>query len=476
MHPDAGRITQRNRPAPAQVPEKSIDAARLAHQGHTRRRTDRQQRAADTGSQRHQQPVTMGHVGIHAEDGKHDRDIVDDGGGDADQHIGRQRPEIGIGRLGQETQVAERTQPADTEHHAIKEHQRVPLDALHADEDIEGSAGRLEALRNLPCQAVGTGVVPQFAKFLPTQKKAVDAQQTNSRHHAQRRWQMQEVVHAHGHRNGQAKQSDHHIATRLDHRTQLQTGRLGVRNGKGHDRGRHQPVDERGQEKCEELPESHHTLLPDHQRRDIAKGTEGAAGIGRHHDIHAAHGDEARIAGTDRDHHCAHHQCRRQVVEDRGEKKCQHTAYPEQRTWPKAPADEPVPDGVEDAALLHGVHIGHRRQQEQQQLRISLDLDSQDLGYTRHPRACVGNCHQHPDDPGHDDHGLGFAQVGELFGDDEGVGHRKAKQRGYRKRTANQIRHQATPVSTGRPGTPGAGKYRICATCSRPGNSLNLVS
>src|SRR5688572_10902955 len=58
MYRDAGGIAQPDSPYPSQVGIKRIDAPCLSHERHARGRPDGQQRSADTGRQRYQQPLT----------------------------------------------------------------------------------------------------------------------------------------------------------------------------------------------------------------------------------------------------------------------------------------------------------------------------------------------------------------------------------------------------------------------------------
>src|SRR3712207_6849974 len=54
--------------------------------------------------------------------------------------------------------------------------------------------------------------------------------------------------------------------------------------------------------------------------RSVAEGAEGPAGVGRHHHIDAGQCDEGRPPLADGDGDGAHHQRRRQVVDDRDRK------------------------------------------------------------------------------------------------------------------------------------------------------------
>ena len=87
-----------------------------------------------------------------------------------------------------------------------------------------------------------------------------------------------------------------------------------VRDREMHEQSRHHKINQRRDEQREEGRELHHTFLPDHECGDIAKGTEGTAGIGADDDIDAAQTDKTGVGTPYGEYHGTHQQRGRQVV------------------------------------------------------------------------------------------------------------------------------------------------------------------
>ena len=75
-------------------------------------------------------------------------------------------------------------------------------------------------------------------------------------------------------------------------------------------------------------------------------------------------------SAPDRHDDGAHHQRGRQIVGDRREEEGERAGQPEQRPVAEAGAHQPGAQHVEDAPLLKRVDVGHRDDQEEQQLGI----------------------------------------------------------------------------------------------------------
>jgi hypothetical protein len=93
-----------------------------------------------------------------------------------------------------------------------------------------------------------------------------------------------------------------------------------------------------------------------------------AAGVGGDDDVDAGQRDEARCSGTDGDHDGAHDQRRGQVVGHRRQAERQAAGQPEQAAVTEAGAHQPGPQRLEHVPFLERFDVGHRDEQEQQQL------------------------------------------------------------------------------------------------------------
>ena len=116
---------------------KGVSSPSCAHQGDPCGRTDRKHAATHACSQGYQQPLPLRHIRIHRQHGKHHRDIVDNRRKDADHDIGVGVPHVDIHQAGDQFQAADKAEPADTQHNAVEEQQRVPLCAGNLLENLE---------------------------------------------------------------------------------------------------------------------------------------------------------------------------------------------------------------------------------------------------------------------------------------------------------------------------------------------------
>jgi hypothetical protein len=101
--------------------------------------------------------------------------------------------------------------------------------------------------------------------------------------------------------------------------------RFEVRHRSMHQDGGHQPVDEGRHKEGEKAEEVDDAFLPDHERRDVAEGAEGATCVCGNHDVDAGQGHEARVVAADGQYDCTHQQCSGQIIGDRRDRKGQTT-------------------------------------------------------------------------------------------------------------------------------------------------------
>ncbi|MNF42569.1 hypothetical protein D3C84_236260 [compost metagenome] len=196
-----------------------------------------------------------------------------------------------------------------------------------------------------------------------------------------------------------------------------------ARHHQAHQEGRDQEVEQGGDEEREELAEGHLARLPHHQGGDVAKGAEGAAGIGRHHYVDAGEVDEAAIPPRHLEHHAAHQERRGHVVRHRRDEEGQDTREPEQGAQAITRAHQGGAQGIEQPPLLHGVDIGHGHQQEQQQLGIFQQVVTKSVvGQGAEPLLGIDDANHYPDDAGRDQHRLGLAQLQGLLGHHQPIG------------------------------------------------------
>jgi hypothetical protein len=190
----------------------------------------------------------------------------------------------------------------------------------------------------------------------------------------------------------------------------------------------------------EELEEAQPALLPYHQRRDISERRENTACVGRDHDDDAAKHDELIIADADGHHHGAHHERGGQIVDDRAENERQPADQPEKLPIREAQADELCSKRVEDAPLLHRVHVRDGHDQEQHQLAVVLD-HMLCGGLERRALAIhgIGNAEQRPDEARGQHDRLRFAQLNGLLDDHEPVGDEEDQERQVADRVPRQV-------------------------------------
>ena len=138
--------------------------------------------------------------------------------------------------------------------------------------------------------------------------------------------------------------------------------------------------------------------MPDHQCGDVAKGTERTAGVGADHDVDTGDRHELRLTRTDGQNHRTHNQRGCQVIRDRRDEEGQNTRQPEQCPVAKAFFDQPFTQRVENAALQHGVDVGHRYQEEEEQFSVFEEVVTNGfLDRVRHVVTAVSNRDQDPD-------------------------------------------------------------------------------
>ncbi len=121
MHTNTGNIAKGDGPGPFEMSAKRVIPSRLPHQSDTSGGTNGQERSPYTSSQCHQQPLCMVHLWLHGQNGKHHRNIINDGRQDPHQNIGCGWPKLRIHNLGQKRQIAKRAKSANSQHNAKEE-------------------------------------------------------------------------------------------------------------------------------------------------------------------------------------------------------------------------------------------------------------------------------------------------------------------------------------------------------------------
>ncbi len=172
-----------------------------------------------------------------------------------------------------------------------------------------------------------------------------------------------------------ANSSDHHPGAALHRHRLVDDMHVAGLDREGHDRRRHQPVDQRRQEDRVELEELHLLGLPDHQRGDVAERAERAAGIGRDDQVDRRERRRSRGRGSTVPTASTTLTSASAVVRLSRNGDSTKAAAPVAQKIDRcdSPASQhPEADRLEDVALLHGDHIGHRGDQEEGQLA---DLD-----------------------------------------------------------------------------------------------------
>ena len=102
--------------------------------------------------------------------------------------------------------------------------------------------------------------------------------------------------------------------------------------------------------------------------------------------------------------------------------KCQDSCDPEQTPVAKPLAKQPYPQLIEDTPFQHGVDVGHRHQEEEEQLRVFQKVMPYGLfDFAIGTRHAVGQGHEYPDQTCRNQHGLGFRQVNPFFQHDQQV-------------------------------------------------------
>ena len=165
-----------------------------------------------------------------------------------------------------------------------------------------------------------------------------------------------------------------------------------------HQRRRHQEVDDGRQQQVEEVLEREYAFLPDHQCGDVAERAKRSARVGAHDNIDTGQGHKLGAVPAHSHHHGTHDQCRGQVVRDRRQTKRQGTCDPEQAPVTKALAQQPYPQLVEDTPFQHGVDIGHRHQQEEEQLSVLQEVVPYGVfDFAIGAGGAIGQGHEYPD-------------------------------------------------------------------------------
>jgi hypothetical protein len=78
---------------------------------------------------------------------------------------------------------------------------------------------------------------------------------------------------------------------------------------------------------------------------------------------------------------------------------------PEQRPIRQLAAHEPVAQRIEYIALAHRIYVGHRRQQEEEQLgKFEYEFLHRLLGLVHHPALRIPVADHCPDDAGRENH------------------------------------------------------------------------
>lgn len=330
MRPYADHIAKQNGRQPLEMANEGIHAPGLPHQSHTGGGADGEQAAPHPRGQGHQQPLPGRHLRLHRQHGEHHRNVVDDGGEQAYDHIGLGRIPL-IEELGRQRQIPHEAEPADAHHHPVEEEQGVPLGLGNLVEHIERHYGAEAQQPRLVTGALIEGALPrQDARLGLAQVEAEKLQIAQPRHHAEHRGQLQEVMAGDGRPYGEEEEQHYGGGPAPERHLLVQHPGGMARHHQAHQEGRDQEVEQAGDEEREELAEGHLARLPHHQGGDVAEGAEGAAGIGRHHYVDAGQVDEAAILVGHIEHHCAHQERSGEVVHHGGDEESQEPGEPEQ--------------------------------------------------------------------------------------------------------------------------------------------------
>ncbi len=140
-----------------------------------------------------------------------------------------------------------------------------------------------------------------------------------------------------------------------------------------HKERRYGKVDKGGNEQSEKLEELGFALLPYHQRGDIAKGREGAAGVCSHYQVGAGNSHEGWRVAAERHHDGPHQKNRGEVVKKRRKTKSADAGNPKKTPVAQLVTDEPGSQRLEHPAFLESVDISDRHQEKKEQLAIFED-------------------------------------------------------------------------------------------------------
>ena len=156
------------------------------------------------------------------------------------------------------------------------------------------------------------------------------------------------------------------------------------------------------------------------------------------------------IVATNGHDHGAHEQGGGEIVGQRRDEKGQAAREPEQLAQAEATAHHPGTQGIEHQPVFHGIDIGHGHQQEQHELGVFQQIAPRRLlGGVGHAMNTVFQCDHAPDDAGGQDHRLGFTQLGEFLGHDQGIGGNKDEQGEIAYAGAGEVEAAATASGIG---------------------------
>ena len=128
----------------------------------------------------------MGHLRIHGQHREHDRDVVDNSRQKSHQHVCGGMAQAVVHEIGGHCQIAELSQAADAEDHAVEKEQCIPFGLGDLAEQVEAGV-----LMSGHVQRVVAAQLSMFDCFKPVGE---ERQITQPQHHPDCRWQIQEVM------------------------------------------------------------------------------------------------------------------------------------------------------------------------------------------------------------------------------------------------------------------------------------------
>ena len=400
--------------------------------------------------------MAVGHLWLHGQYREHHRNVVDHRRNDTERDIGPGRVPLVVHHVRQQSEIAHEAKTANAHDDTIEEQQGVPLSPGDPVEHIEGDHAA-ELLELLPVALLGIDgalAVQRLGQAL-AQIEAKELQIAQSGHHAKHRRQVQQGVAGNGGGHREQEQDDDAACPTLELHRLLEAVRGAIVDEEAHHHRRDHKVDQRGNQQFEELLKFDQAGLPDHQGGDVAEGAEGATCVGCDHDVDTAEIDEALVTFGHLGHHRTHQQRRGQVVGDRRDDEGKAAGEPEQGAVAEAFLDHPGTQAIEDPALVHGVDVGHRYQQEQHQLGEFQQRHMEGmLGLIRHTGLHVGPADQRPDKACRHQHGLGLAHVQLFFRHHQGVGQHEDGHRQKAGEGAGEVEFSGHRLAGSRQGEP----------------------